>query len=119
MLTVRNTVPMAVLLLVAPLAIAQITTGSIAGSVVDPQGAVIPNAKVTLTNTAQGAASAREVSSSGEGTFLFTPVLPGTYTLSVEVMGFKKYTQSGITMNVNDRMGLPPIASKWGPPASR
>lgn len=114
MLTVRNTVPMAALLLVAPLAIAQITTGSIAGSVVDPQGAVIPNAKVTLTNTAQGAASAREVSSSGEGTFLFTPVLPGTYVLSVEVMGFKKYTQSGITMNVNDRMGLPPIALEVG-----
>jgi hypothetical protein len=101
------------LLAVVP-ATAQITTGSIAGTVVDPQGAVVPNAKVTLINTAQGAASAREVTSNAEGTFLFTPVLPGTYTLTVDVMGFKKYTQSGIIMNVNDRMGLPPINLEVG-----
>jgi hypothetical protein len=96
---VRKIVLTAVLLLAALPATAQITTGSIAGSILDAQGAVIPGAKVTLTNTAQGAASAREVASSAEGTFLFTPVLPGVYTLTVELMGFKKYTQSGITMN--------------------
>src|SRR6516165_4589732 len=50
----RTTLVLVLLLLVLP-AIGQITTGSIAGSVVDPQGAVIPNASVTLTNTAQGA----------------------------------------------------------------
>src|SRR5215471_21811369 len=102
------------LLLLALQASPQVTTGSIAGSVVDPQGGVIPNAKVSLTNVAQGAGSTREVTSSGEGSFLFSPVLPGVYTLTVEVMGFKKYTQSGITMNVNDRMGLPPIVLEVG-----
>jgi hypothetical protein len=111
-MSIKNTVLS--LLLLALQAIAQITTGSIAGSVVDPQGAVVPNAQITLINTAQGAASAREITSSSEGTFVFTPVLPGAYTLTVEVMGFKKYTQSGITMNVNDRMGLPPIVLEVG-----
>ena len=93
---------------------AQIAAGSINGTIQDPQGAVIPNAKVTLTNQAQGAASARQVSTGGEGTFLFSPVLPGSYTLTVEVAGFKKYTQSGITLNVNDRLGLAAIALEVG-----
>jgi hypothetical protein len=102
------------LLLVSFPTAAQIITGSITGTVQDPQGAVIPNAKVTLINNAQGAASAREVPSNSEGIYLFTPVLPGTYTLTVEVPGFKKYTQSNLVVNVNDRVGLAPIALEVG-----
>src|SRR2546430_2383042 len=113
-MTLRRILAIAGSMLAALSAIGQITTGSIAGNILDPQGAVIPGAKVTLTNVAQGAASVREVVSSGEGTFLFTPVLAGVYTLTVEVTGFKKYTQSGITLNVNDRMGFAPIALEIG-----
>src|SRR5712692_4064261 len=102
-------------LLIAAIPIAaQITTGSITGVVHDPQGGVIPNAKVTLVNVAQGAGSAREVTSTGDGVFLFTPVLAGTYTITVEVAGFKKYTQANIVVNVNDRLGLPAIALEIG-----
>ena len=93
---------------------AQNTAGSISGVVDDPQGAVIPAAKVTLTNEEQGAGSARTVSTTSDGTFVFTPVLAGKYTITVEVMGFKKYTQSGITLDVSDRLGLPPIALQVG-----
>jgi len=93
---------------------AQNIAGSISGVVQDPQGAVIPNAKVTLTNDAQGAASTRQVNTNPEGAFVFTPVLAGTYTVTVEVMGFKKYTQSTITVNVSDRLGLPPISLEVG-----
>jgi len=93
---------------------AQATAGSITGVVHDPQGAVIPNAKVTLTNEAQGAASAREVTTNAEGNFLFTPVLAGNYSLTVEASGFKKYTQSGIVLNTSDRLGLPVIALEVG-----
>jgi hypothetical protein len=93
---------------------AQNIAGSISGVVQDPQGAVIPNAKVTLTNDAQGAASARQISTNPEGAFVFTPVLAGTYTVAVEVMGFKKYTQSAITVNVSDRIGLPTISLEVG-----
>jgi hypothetical protein len=90
------------------------TAGSIGGTVVDAQGAAVPNAKVVLVNNDQGAASARDVRSGGEGTFLFTPVQPGGYSVSVEVPGFKTYTQAGIRLNVNDRLGLPPITLEVG-----
>ena len=93
---------------------AQATAGSISGVVHDPQGAVIPGAKVTLTNEAQGPASAREATSNPEGTFQFTPVLAGNYSLTVESQGFKKYTQSGIVMNSADRLGLPAISLEVG-----
>ena len=94
--------------------LAQNNAGSISGVVEDPQGAVIPAAKVTLTNDEQGAGSARTVNTTSDGTFVFTPVLAGKYTVTVEVMGFKKYTQSGITLDVSDRLGLPPIALQVG-----
>ncbi len=71
--------------------LAQNNAGSISGVVEDPQGAVIPAAKVTLTNDEQGAGSARTVNTTSDGTFVFTPVLAGKYTVTVEVMGFKKY----------------------------
>ncbi len=93
---------------------AQATAGSISGIVQDPQGAVIAGAKVTLTNEAQGAASARQVTTGPEGAYLFSPVLPGQYSLAVEAAGFKKFTQSHIEMNVNDRLGLPLITLEVG-----
>src|SRR5579864_4552574 len=93
---------------------AQATNGSISGLVQDPQGAVVAGAKVTLTNEAQGAASARQLSTGPEGTYVFSPVLPGQYTLDVEASGFKKVTQQHIVMNVNDRLGLPLITLEVG-----
>src|ERR1700682_1766963 len=95
-----------------PLA-AQNSAGSISGVVQDAQGAVVPGAKVALTNEAQGAVS-REQVTSPEGTFVFTPVLPGTYALTVESAGFKRYVQSGIKLDVNDKLGLPPIGLEVG-----
>jgi hypothetical protein len=102
-----------VLLFAASLA-AQNIAGAISGVVQDAQGAVVPGAKVSLTNEAQGTASARMVATTPEGTFVFSPVLAGKYTISVEMMGFKKYVQSGITLDVSDRLGLPPIALEVG-----
>ncbi|MBZ5635563.1 MAG: carboxypeptidase regulatory-like domain-containing protein [Acidobacteriia bacterium] len=93
---------------------AQATAGSISGVVQDAQGAVVPSAKVTLTNENQGAGSARTVNTTGDGTFVFTPVLAGKYTVTVEMTGFKKYAQSGITLDVNDKLGLPTIALQVG-----
>lgn len=92
----------------------QATVGSISGSVLDSSGAVLPNAKVTLTNPAQGAASTREITTNNEGIFVFTPVLPGNYTLSVTMTGFKQYVQANIVLNVADRLGLQPISLEVG-----
>jgi hypothetical protein len=90
------------------------TAGSISGQVQDSQGAVVPNAKVTLINEAQGGGSARELTTGPEGTYVFSPVLPGTYTLTVEAAGFKKYNQAGIVLNASDKLGLAPIALEVG-----
>ena len=51
--------------------------------------------------------------------FVFTPVLAGKYTVTVEMKGFKKYTQSGITLDVSDKLGLPPLPSRSARPGNR
>ena len=94
--------------------LAQATSGSITGMVPDPQGAVVGNAKLTLIHDAQGASSAREVASTSTGSFLFSPVLPCTYPITVEVAGFKKYAQAGIILDVNQKLGRPPITLEVG-----
>ena len=93
---------------------AQTVTGSISGVVQDAQGAVVPNAKVTLTNSAQGAASARVVNTNAEGLFVFSPLVAGTYGVEVEMMGFKKFVQSGVILDASDKLGLPPISLEVG-----
>jgi hypothetical protein len=54
------------------------------GVIQDAQGPIVPG-------EGQGTASARTVMTSPEGTFVFSPVLAGKYTVTVEMMGFKKY----------------------------
>jgi hypothetical protein len=103
----------ALIALGAPL-MAQNTAGSISGVVQDSQGAVVPNARVTLVNEAQGSASARTVTTGPEGTFVLSPLLAGTYAVTVEVSGFKKYTQSQIILDVSQKLGLPPIGLEIG-----
>jgi len=103
---------LALIVLVTPV-FGQESSGSISGVVQDSQGAVVPNAKVTLLNQAQGVV-AREQQTSGEGTFFFTPVIPGTYSVTVEVTGFKKYVKSDITLDAQERIGLPPVALEVG-----
>ena len=100
------------ILFIGPL-FGQQSSGSISGVVQDSQGAVVPNAKVVLINQGQGAVY-RESSTSAEGTFFFTPVIPGTYTVTVEAAGFKKYVRTDITLFAQDRVGLPPIALELG-----
>ncbi|MBP1622464.1 MAG: TonB-dependent receptor plug, partial [Acidobacteria bacterium] len=88
----------AALLMSGALAMAQQTSGSISGVVQDSQSAVVPGAKISLINQAQGA-TIRELVSGADGSFVFTPVPPGTYTVSVEVSGFKKYVKQDIILN--------------------
>jgi Carboxypeptidase regulatory-like domain/TonB-dependent Receptor Plug Domain len=59
--------------------------GSLGGTVYDTSGAVVPGAKVTLTGPTGG----RTQNSDGQGTFLFTLLIPGIYSVKVEKEGFK------------------------------
>jgi hypothetical protein len=70
----------------APLS-AQFRT-SVQGTVTDPQGAVVPGAKVTLRDTANNAITVR--TSDGAGLFNFGALAPDTYTLTAEAAGFQK-----------------------------
>ena len=92
---------------------AQQVSGSIAGTVQDSQGSVVPNAKVTLINQTQGS-TAREVVTSAEGAFVFTPLMPATYTVTVEAPGFKKYSKIDIPVDANAQLGLPAIVLEVG-----
>ena len=76
-------------LLASPGAHAQATvgTGSIQGTVLDPNGATVPRAKVSLTSKDTGRKTSLDVSSAGQ--FNSGPITPGAYSLRVEADGFK------------------------------
>ncbi|HYT19858.1 MAG TPA: TonB-dependent receptor [Candidatus Polarisedimenticolia bacterium] len=86
-------------------AAAQEVTGSILGTVTDSKGGVVPNAKVTITNTDRQVV-VRTLTTDDRGQYV-APLLPiGQYSVTVEIAGFKKLTQSGVTLNVNDKLPL-------------
>src|SRR5258708_26948048 len=78
-------------------------TGSISGTVADPSGAAIPGAKVTLHNPDTGLRQEATTGADGSYEFLVVPV-GEHYTIDVEASGFKPYTQTGITLLVNQRL---------------
>src|SRR5436853_2118124 len=84
-----------VLVLAAFTAAAQETTGSLRGTVVDPNGAVVAGANVTLTNTATGSSQTKQTS--GDGNFAFDKLAPGDYTVAVEATGFKRSLSKGVS----------------------
>ncbi len=68
------------------------STGSVQGTVVDQSGAAVPDAAVTLSNTANGQVLNGRSNASGEFDFAIVPV--GRYTLGVTRPGFKAYRQT-------------------------
>jgi outer membrane receptor protein involved in Fe transport len=81
----------ALLLALSGTAWAQTETGQISGTVVDPQGAGVPKAKVTVQNVGTGAV--REATTDDRGAFIVPSLLPTSYTVSVAAEGFKRLTQ--------------------------
>ncbi len=83
---------------------AQNNKGSIIGTVKDPNGAVVPNAKVTITNNADG--QSREVTSNDSGDFAVPNLDPGNYKVSVESSGFKTLVLTSVTLQTNARVPI-------------
>src|ERR1700722_2661221 len=86
-----------------------IATGGIQGSVTDPQGAGVPNAKVTITNKATGEVFDSLTTSSG--TYNAGSLKPGVYEVRVEAPNFKTLSTSltvevGIITNGNAKLEL-------------
>ena len=73
---------------------------SIVGTVTDPTGALVPSAKITITNTDTGIV--RPSSTNAAGSFVARELPIGRYNVKVEAAGFKTYEQTGLTLNVND-----------------
>jgi hypothetical protein len=78
---------------------AQTGTTSLHGTVTDKSGAVISAANVSLENTQQG--FHREVTTSPTGEYEFAALQPGTYLLTVQQTGFRKYEQRNLQLLVN------------------
>ena len=72
-------------------------TGAISGTVVDPSGAVVAGAKVTATNVDTNVSTTRSTTRAGD--FNITPLIPGTYTVTVVAIGFEGYKQENVTVN--------------------
>lgn len=79
----------------------QSITGTILGTVYDPTKAVVPNAKIVVTNTAQG--WTRESVSDESGNYIFSQLPPGPYKLDVTAQGFQTLAVSGIELQVDQR----------------
>jgi hypothetical protein len=87
----------------ANLVVAQEYRGSVTGQVVDPAGAFLPGAKVTLTNRASGVSTT--AMSNENGLYRFMLVEPGQYTVTVEAANFSKLTKV-IEVRVGDSVAL-------------
>lgn len=92
--------------------LAQTTSGSIAGTVTDPQQAAVANATVTITDEAK--ALSQTATTDSEGRFVFPTVPPGTYTLSIEAAGFKKTQRTNLALVANDKLTLGDLAMEVG-----
>ena len=93
------------LLAMLPAANGQSVTGEISGTVVDPAGAVVPGAAVQLTHDLSQ--TIHKFTTESTGTFFFTGLVPGAYSLRVVQSGFKAYDQKGITIAAQERVDLP------------
>lgn len=78
------------------------STATISGSIVDSSGARVAGARVTITNILTQAV--RAVVSDDLGNYQVGSLAPGHYRLEVEAPGFKKMTQDGITLQVDERL---------------
>jgi hypothetical protein len=86
------------LCLMAASAFAQSNQGSLAGTVVDQQGAVVGGATVVVTDTGTG--KERTLQTSGEGTFTVPQLEVGVYTVKITASGFKSYTATQLKIDV-------------------
>ena len=83
---------------------AQISTGTIVGAVEDSSGAIVPNAQITVRQTATGETRQSVTSLAGEFNFPFLQV--GPYTVAAVATGFKTHTLTGITLQVDQTINL-------------
>src|SRR5437016_12047556 len=73
-------------------------TGGISGKIMDPQGAMVPNASITVTNIGTNRAST--IVAAGDGVYRATNLQPGIYRIQVTVSGFAPAKAENIVVEV-------------------
>jgi hypothetical protein len=86
-------------------------TSAISGTVADASGAVIPGADVKLKNDATGAEFTTVTRENG--TFSIPALQPGTYTVTVALMGFKTAVAKGVVVNAGVPVRAGRAGSRW------
>ena len=97
---------------VVPQARAQAQYGTITGTVTDPSGAVVPGAKVVLTN--QSTHEIRSTSTDASGLFSFTTVPRGTYSVIITHHGFKSLHKTNVVLTAGAEIGIPGLKLQLG-----
>jgi hypothetical protein len=90
-----------VLALFTPASLAQVTSGTILGTVTDNSGAAMPGVQVIITEVNKGTSQAYSTDELGNYNAPF--LIPGTYSVSVQRDGFKKETKSGVELQVDQK----------------
>jgi hypothetical protein len=83
---------------------AQDITGTISGTVVDQQGQVLPGATVTVIN--ERTRGSRSAVSDARGLFQFPALVPGSYTVKVELQSFRSLERKSVVLSAADRLSL-------------
>src|SRR5262245_7190118 len=91
-------------LLAALPSFAQTPTATLTGTVRDSTGAILPAVTVTATNSEKNAS--QTLVSNDAGSYVFPALLPGTYSISADLPGFKKFLRDGITLQVNQTVRI-------------
>jgi hypothetical protein len=91
-------------ILFTPVQAQQSASATLEGIITDPQGAVIPNAKLTVKNTANGLT--RELQTDESGVYRFAALQPGAYELTINAPNFSETKRSGIVLTVGQKLNL-------------
>ena len=94
-------------------AAAQITTGTVSGTITDQQGGVLPGATVVLISESRGTRGVPAVTDA-TGLWTFPNTTPDTYTVEVTMPSFKTLTRSGVTVSGGDRVSVGSLAMELG-----
>ena len=89
----------------APAALAQIDTGSLLGTVTDPSGALISQASVTIRNEDTGLVQTQKTKANGS--YLFTALKVGYYTVSATAPGFEKVIEVHVGVSIQAQVEMP------------
>ncbi len=106
----RLILPTLVLLQGLSLLNAQTVTATILGTVTDPSGAAVSPATVTVNNEATGRSNSAVTDDAGGYLFPLLPIA-GSYSLTVEANGFRKFLQRGIVLRVNENVRVDAVLS--------